>query len=593
MTQSRSDATATLPARSRLRKALVARRPDFAWNPPPWLAVAAVAVAAAVHIWVAWGPAAIMLQSDEITMLAEAQAIARGGSSWELLSAGYMPGLAIVLAPLWWFSNDSTVVFHASLGVVVALAMVSIIPLAAIARRFAMTRSAAVIIAALVVAAPSRALLSNYVFAEHLLLAVTAATFLAALRYVDNPTRGRAVVLGVAGGSTFLVHGRAVALVAVVGVWLLVRTRRDGASAWLAGTVMAGVSLASYALYRWAVGAVVSDDARFDALSQGFSDRSVGEFVGTMVGQAWYVTAAWPAVAVVGIGLLIRRRRLNGAAMLVPASLAATLLLAAIQLNPLADVDQVARLDLWVYGRYLDHVVTVAVVVGIATMVRVKSRILVWFPLVMSGAVAALFLVMTVPHMPVGGPYLHGHVTGIAHLLNDDYQYSDMSQPWVLLAAATVAIALLVAVAGQIKDALILIFALMWPLLSVATDATHVDRTEAYLRNLRGIEAQIDLLPEGSVVSYDGTGTRWYNFVVFYAHPHDVVLYEPAQGEDPVSDVVYGLTFSKDTAERGGMLIKDGYFPLAGLFVLPGDLYDELEREGRLDAPPWVVEEGE
>ena len=173
-----------------------------------WVPVVVVAGVLAVHGIVAWGTVLPHFQADEVGMVGNSLRIAHPSTSWELMGGSYMPGLAFLMAPAWWFTDDAVTVFHVGLAINVALAGLSVWPLALVARDVGANRNLAVVAAGVVSVAPAMSLSSNYLMAEHLLVLLTATTTHLAWRMSEHPSGRLAIALGSAAGLAFLAHGR-------------------------------------------------------------------------------------------------------------------------------------------------------------------------------------------------------------------------------------------------------------------------------------------------------------------------------------------------------------------------------------------------
>ncbi len=194
------------------------------WDPPAWVPILAVAAAVMTHGVVAWGEAFPLLPFDEITMVGSSRVVA-GQSPWMLSDAGFMPGLAVLLAPAWWFTDDGLLVYRVGLWMTVALGLAAIWPLGELVVRTGFSRRAGVTIAAVVMIAPARALISNVMLSETALLLAVATLLVVADTFSRRPSVAHALALGAAMGATVLAHGRGVAVV-VVAVGACAKGRR-------------------------------------------------------------------------------------------------------------------------------------------------------------------------------------------------------------------------------------------------------------------------------------------------------------------------------------------------------------------------------
>lgn len=561
---------------------LLRRRSDYVWQPPRWLAGFAVAIATAVQGFVAWGSLAPVITRDEIGYLGASYLVGTG-TSLDLAGAGYMPGIGILLAPVWWFTQNPQVVYPVAIGLCVALALLAIWPLSKLARYAGATPTASVIMAAVVTIAPARTLSSNYVMSESLLLLVTATACVLAVKLSKRPTIATALLFGLSVGGVVLAHGRGVAFAVAAGLWCLLMLWSNVKVALIAGMTALASSVTAYGIYVWTSSQLYANDERVSSTFRSLGERNPSDFLGTLIGQSWYAVAAWPAVVVVGVALLIHRLRLNSPALLIVISIVATMLFATIQLRH-GDGSGVPRTDLWVYGRYCDHLWTIVAVMGLAAITRVRWGAVSLSVLGATGVVCTMFLLVTVPQIPAYGYWVDVHVPGITHMLSLSLSVDEKPQPWLLLSVTVVLITALVLAAGAIRAAAVLTLALYFGLLSVSDDLVIVDE-DTPNRSYPGYSMFVRDFPENQKIGIDHRFGPNANLIIFGALPRESVWVD-IQEIDPGTEVVYGGLVSKPLEASGARLYSPASTQLSSAWVFPGSLYDELEAHGHLAEPP-------
>jgi hypothetical protein len=558
------------------------RAADFEFSPPRWLAWASVATVLAVYVFVAWTNLGPLFAADEISMVGEANVIAHASTTWTLAGSGYMPGLAILLAPAWWFTNDSFLVYHIGLGLGVALSVLTIWPLSSIARNFGIvSRPGAVIIASVVMLLPARTVPANYVIAESLLTLCTAAAFAMAYSFARNPTVRHSALLGVMVGLAFLAHGRAIALVVAAGLWIvLVAGRRWRLSiAFIASSGM--VTAGAWLLFRFVTSELFWHDTRLQSTFSGVSRLDPGALASATAGMAWYAMTAWPAMAIIGVAVIIKRSRLGRSpeSLMVIALILATAI-ALVQLHFDAQQSQ-PRLDIWIYGRYLDHLLTVVAVMGLAVLVRVRHRAIPAVVLVASAIIGFAFVLDTVPRIPVGGSWTDVHVAGASPMLSLANLDAGVAEPWVLITCSAVGIGVLFALLGWLRFSLpvLAVFALA---LSLATDSTRVDARDATKRLPRAINVELLLVPADEKVGFSADYATQINAFVFAEYPRTISIVTLPEAARHYSTFFTSYNDTAPAKYGAKRLFSPISFYSTMVWVFPGPLFDDLSARGML-----------
>jgi len=556
--------------------ALARRRLDFAWSPPALVPVGAILILVAVHAWVAMSATHPVLALDEVVMLGNSRVLVGAAPTWQLAGAGFMPGLAILIAPLWWFLDDPSVVYRIGIVVAVLLNLAAVWPLSLILRRCGASATASVTVAAVVMVAPARSLISNYLVSESLFLLATCVLVLVAMRMAEEPNVRLALACGLAAGAVVLAHGRGVALAAALGIWLLTYIRSHRVAA-VVGAVSVAVGVAAaYMLYRAITATLVVHDLRMDETLGGLAHFDSGAFLATVIGQAWYASLAWPAIAYLGLGLIAFRARRPGVARFILIAVAVSIAFAAITLN--TGVVGV-RQDAWYYGRYMDHLWTVLAAMGLVVAVRVR-----WWAASVAvagatAAVAVLMLLVTVPRIDFTTLWVDMHVLGISPWLSINAFVNGEPQPWLMLCALSLVLTCVVLVLAWFRSASVVVLAVGWAALSVAHDSV-IDLRDGGRAADSNVGAIRDL-PASAEVAIDRDLGYIVNMFVFDGRTREVALIDVADRSGTL-DVLYARPDDRRPRDDGALVFIPSLRTDAVAWVYPGPVFDELESAGQL-----------
>ena len=375
------------------------------WTPPDWLAWSAVIVVALVWILVAWHSDGPRYAADEVSNIGSAARLGDPGTLWALHGSSYLPAMPVLLAPLWWVFDSAEQVYRAATFVVAAIGIATLWPLARLSQMFGLTRNAAIVVAAIVSIAPGRALYGNYVWGETVLALAFTLLVIAGIRLGRDRSARNAILFGVAAGGLFAAHGRALPIVAVAGIALLIVAA--GAATRRAGILGAAAYVATlgavYAVYQYTATANVSDVREAATLSS-VADATAGVALDVLASQVWYQFASWSVLVFLGAAFLIARARRSRDAAAIWWLLAGFGgLLAFFSLFVAGSPSRHVRLDLHVYGRYLEGFSFILALLGLVAIVHGVTRARAIFAAASVVAVAGLFYLFSVPQMPPGG----------------------------------------------------------------------------------------------------------------------------------------------------------------------------------------------
>ncbi|MCV2394182.1 hypothetical protein OEB99_07675 [Actinotalea sp. M2MS4P-6] len=558
-----------------------------------WLvAAAAVAVALLVHVHAALGSTTPVWGEDEIGPLADARVIAAVGEPWTLSKLAYYPGWSVLLAPLWWITDDPQTVYRLAVGLSVLVGVASIAPLAALARRLRVDAPTAVALAAVITASPARSVMSNYVIIENFLVLIVALTAVAAVRYWERPGMARGLVLASAAAYAFFTHGRAIAIPIATALALAVAAwrRLPGARTALVATV--ALSVGAFLVYRGIVQQLYTGSREGAAIETVTSVTPVG-LLRTTVGQLWYQVAAWFGLTFLGgwvvVAAAVRevRRRRAAAAAWGALALAGQLGVVALFLGRvLTDPAAVGRQDYWFYGRYLDPFVVPLAVIGLAALVtRVRLRVVAGV-LVGAAVVSAAFVVVNLSHVDTGAPVAAINIGGVLvwQVLLGVVPRLATVVAVLLLSAAL----LLIGRTGRLGSVLAVGGLGIWfAISSVVVDTVVVDHLSRVWLTSSGVADLVDeVAPDATEIGYDMAGTlpAEDNRVTFWLSPRTVVRFDSAE-EPPPTDVVVARWEWPEGERLGAVRMGSLLFPDNAVWVLPGQRQDDLIADGMAERP--------
>lgn len=554
---------------------------------PRWVGVLSVLAAAAVLIKVQWGSAAPVFLADEVGNLGNALLFANPNTTWLLTGNAYMPGFSVLLTPIWWFTESPEVAYRAAVIIGAAVSLLVVVPLARIARHFGAPRYVSVVIGAIIVAAPSRALEANYIWAENFLVLLVCLTvaLLLSLGTAPAPRMSHAVLLGFCAGGAFLAHGRALPFALLVlagGVWLLRRHRRQAVAMLVTGVGM--LALAYLSLGYIASELYIRDDRVGKALGA-LRDTTVSGWSSAAGSQLWYEIAAWLGMSIVGALVLITLARRRGRDS-PEAVLAVSLVLLALAVPFLtSDLERAPfRLDLNLYGRYLDPFIVPLVACGLAAVwVGLSKRILRW-SLIITVISSAVFVLLCVPGLPVGALVTPAHLAGVAHFIDPGLAGTQVPDNWPVIATITLAstiCALLLTARPRILLALLGIWAVSVTLYS---DSVVFDSYESTTREKPDELVAIESVGDDIALHADSQSTRGYvlgNWYTFWSTPRAYVYVDLNEDTEPV-DLLLADLDAAWPLDQGGRPVAKTIVDGSAIWVFPGTAHDTLDEQNRV-----------
>lgn len=570
-------------------RSLAARRPDRVVEAPAWLAVCAVACVVLAHGIAAWGTVLPHFAADEVSMVGNSLVIGRFTTEWSLAGGGYMPGLAILMAPVWWFTDSAVTVFHVGLGINVALAGLAVWPLAVLARWAGAQPRMAIVLAAVVSIAPARLIPSNYLMAESLLVLTSAAALVAGIRLSARPSWRAALLFGFAVGAVFLSHGRGIGLVAGAGAWALLSWRRLRWNGAIAALSVTAASALAYALFVIVAHPLYDGSARESLTWDNVVNTTVGYAFATGMGQLWYAAFAWPAIAILGAALLVRRTRTGqgGGALLILLVTVSTFAVSVTQTYERAT--PTPRLDPWIYGRYVDHLWVCLAVIGLAVLTRVRWAGVALAVVGSSALVCGVFLWVTAPQTPVGGWWVDVHVAGLAPFLDLEAVYQQYPEAWLRLSVLLMLFTVVVLCSAWVRSFHVIVLAVLWLSTGMSHDLLSINaRDERH--NAAGVDPyDVGLIPADARLGIIDATVGNPNLLVFTAWPREVGLLPHEALDDAGArsgvDVIFVGAQVEDFEPEGARLFAPTADNGLRAWVLPGEVFDRLEGNGQLVQP--------
>lgn len=581
------------------------------WVPRLWVTWTWVALSVITHVIVAKDSNAVSFDRDEVGNLFNGIYLAKGPVPTELYGSAYMPGLGVLLSPLWMFQSDPIWTYRAAIVIVTILGIATMWPFARLAREWGVSPRAGVIIGAVVSLAPARVLHTNNVLAEHLLVFCLAWLAVLTFTLLRRRTIGAGLLFGAVAGASLWSHGRALPVVGVAFLGLVILAFR-APRAGLAGlATLIPVCASGVYLLRKITAAFYPYDQRESKLVSELFDNNPLELLDATASQLWYVLAAWSALAVAGVVAIVVRARVSSSAAeargaqaeeraepeeaaadrvaavwigigLAAGALHAVLLLAGTEPAAL-------RLDIHVYGRYIDAYAPVVAVIGLAVLVRGMTHKLAIIIAAYTVVTVALFHLVTEPRIPTGGFWTSVHLYGIAFMMNPAYIASDVRDPWWAMSLLAVALAAGITLAAwRGRNALVAVVAGYFLFATLATDQGKLAEHEAGRRYIPLQATMVSMLPGPPASAGDNNvdviGLNM-NRYAYYAYPAPWASFAESTAERPAGDV---LISSKDSRAA----IEGGAWPLNGslsgdvlVWIYPGELRDELDADGRVAHP--------
>lgn len=609
----------TTPASGEVRSATIDDQPDKVADPaalsdrpavaagPFWNVAAVISVVTLLVLNIIVSRTAIAPRTpwDEIAPLQMARELAGQGPVSQMSGAGYYPGWGILLTPIWWFTQDPAEVYAATIGVVIALAMITILPLMQIARLLGQTSAQAVTAAALTLSVPARTVNADYTLAENLLALLVACSALAAFRLWQRPSPLTLVLFILAVTAAYLTHTRALAVVLAAAVWLLLFVLRDwrvtvGGAALLVG----GYWLVKLLVAEITVPMLLSGFGQGELLGDKLENLAPGPFFRVAFAQAWGQFAGSFGVTALGLVVLaffvwreLRALRVG------PYGFMAGLLFIASVVSVIAwsNAGPQERFDAQVYTRYIDPFAVLAMLLGVVALLRVVRRPLL---LVAAGLVVvdtAVVLLKVAPWANTWGT-TNGPANSAAILAwtplrpSEPFPHPLIPAPgnanelWFWASLCLVAGVVVMFAVRTRPRALAVLMLISFAVLSLfANPSQPRDYPAPFTEALESAES-VSGDPAGSLSvdldmecrGPDLTHHQVTNWSGYWLSPREVEIVDPRQDENYDSDIVIACGDWPRGQELGAEAIAGSGYYTYKVWVLPGELQNELDDAGLL-----------
>lgn len=609
----------TTPASGEVRSATIDDQPDKVADPaalsdrpavaagPFWNVAAVISVVTLLVLNIIVSRTAIAPRTpwDEIAPLQMARELAGQGPVSQMSGAGYYPGWGILLTPIWWFTQDPAEVYAATIGVVIALAMITILPLMQIARLLGLTSAQAVTAAALTLSVPARTVNADYTLAENLLALLVACSALAAFRLWQRPSPLTLVLFILAVTAAYLTHTRALAVVLAAAVWLLLFVLRDwrvtvGGAALLVG----GYWLVKLLVAEITVPMLLSGFGQGELLGDKLENLAPGPFFRVAFAQAWGQFAGSFGVTALGLVVLaffvwreLRALRVG------PYGFMAGLLFIASVVSVIAwsNAGPQERFDAQVYTRYIDPFAVLAMLLGVVALLRVVRRPLL---LVAAGLVVvdtAVVLLKVAPWANTWGT-TNGPANSAAILAwtplrpSEPFPHPLIPAPgnanelWFWASLCLVAGVVVMFAVRTRPRALAVLMLISFAVLSLfANPSQPRDYPAPFTEALESAES-VSGDPAGSLSvdldmecrGPDLTHHQVTNWSGYWLSPREVEIVDPRQDENYDSDIVIACGDWPRGQELGAEAIAGSGYYTYKVWVLPGELQNELDEAGLL-----------
>lgn len=552
------------------------------WRLGAWLAVS---VAVVGHVWVMGSSFAAGTPSfnfDEVASLMPSRAIL-GLPTPEVGGSGYFPLPAVLAAPIWWFTSDPVTFYRAALVLSVAVGLLALWPLTRIATRFGLTTAQAATVAGIVMAVPARTVQAEYVLAEKPLMLILALVVLAVLRLTERPTYARAVLVSFLVALSYFTHARMPTLIVATAVWFLLFAVRR---LWIGAVGL--VSLAAFSwLAHWGALRIIELVTHFRQ-GQDFGSLHPGLLARTVLGQAWSQVVSTFGLAPLGLLVIVllvvaeARRRSVGPALFVLLAVGAMFAGSAIDwAQPrwlYADADP--RLDVWIYGRYVDPLFAFVLLAALAAVVRGVQRRQAWTSAALGLVIVLATVLWLAPQAPTDGFLTPAHAPGAAAFA----WALPHTRFWVIASVVAMVPPALLLVA-RVRPVVVLAVVLV---LGAAGTAT-VNVASGDFHDLRAESQPIRDTVVRIVREHPGTSISYFSECPGQGHQgrgrsnrYAWAVLPTVLGTDPGADLVIACPTHPAAAQPGAIALPGTTDGLYRVWVRPGRLQDELRSEGLL-----------
>ena len=553
----------------------------------------------AFHLWLSSSMDDALL-SDGMAYLANARWLGgAGGETWMGQTGFYNAGYSAVLAPLFFFMDDPRRIFRGVLVVNAVLATLAFPVYWALAKRIGLTRWLAMAAGLVAAVYPSVLLQASIEWSDNLYHLVFALLLLslhhlvapATPRSGPNPTRlpalnwdenrwgwGWGAAVGFFGAYLYAVHPRALGVIPVLVLALLVlawRGTTDRRAALVGLAVLVVTFFVVRAVHNVLIDAMWADDrpvTEGDVLSRLTEPSLVKGLFLRLFGHSWYLLVASFGLVAAAITWLWRRRTQ-------PFALTVILLCGATMGAGALMMSDATRVDHFVYGRYNEGFLPALLVIGVAGLVElVRTRHVVTLLLANAAGIVALGAITVATN---GGDTFSGDVMplNVLGILAWESSRSRVDVAAVSMIAVVITAVVLLARTKALPLALAVVL-VTFAGGSARARTEVLDPWSSFFSGITELPEAVDALPTDVRVTYERAGF-YADAGVFYQFElldRGVTFWD--EGEDASTDLVITHREWPDAGAHGARLIfAERYHPQA-LWVLPGELADDLDAAG-------------
>ncbi|GGL28982.1 hypothetical protein H9L10_02645 [Phycicoccus endophyticus] len=575
-------------------------------------AVLTVVATAAIYYLVSLSAIAPRTPWDENGVLELGRALSGDDNVTPMWTSGYYPGWPVLIAPIWWFTSSAATVYLAANTLSNVIGLATIVPLALIGRRIGLTTPQAVTAGALTMMLPSNAGLADYVLSEQLLgfLIVWAAYFV--FRLDSRPSLGNALgLLAFTLGAVFT-HPRALVVAPVVLIWLVGRAvlqRRSRRTLLLVVLVV----LVTVPLVKLGADGLASLNTR-GGFSQGeglmrtLRNFEPFTFVKVLFTETWaQLVATLGLIALGAVAVtarayveVVRLRTFGPMVFVFGLSLAGALLaFFAGSREGAKYYGSEPRLDSWLYTRYINPFIIVAVLVGVAVLFKVVSARLLAVSIALAAFVAGVVVLVFADSLPTwGSTYGPGNVAGLRAwegMWPTGQPYDIPLRPTLengsrfwLVASLFLGVVML-AYAGFTRSSRVMVPFLV-ALTAVYAAMSNPSLAREYPAHIEAAVKSAESVAGDGYLSLDidikcrtGRNSRptTVNWLGYWMSPRDVDLVDPTK-EDFDADLIVACVDWDRAQSLGAQPLADSENYGFQVWVPAGSLQDELEQAGEL-----------
>lgn len=553
-----------------------------------WLLLGAFVVFV-IHLYPGLDAANPVVFEDEIGYLLNARAMAGQLSGVSIGPMGtYSVGWSIAMVPLALVFTDPYHFYRAVLVLAAVTSAVSVVLLYWILRQLTpASKAVAAAAATAALLAPGLSLMSGYAYAESWFVLVFLAAAASAIRWFDTHSRGSAATFGFFGASCYITHGRGLGVLLVTLVALLLglpdrSTRRSAA-------VGVGVAVLTAIVGRSLQNSVESEIylVAFDRLSEGFQklfDPPLRYQAATFSGQFFTLSAGTLGLSVVGLAIVLRRIA-SGSSDPHLRSLLWILLAAgsvyAISALSFGDTiaEDPARLDYYVYGRYVDSIGPLFAglgLVGIATATT-RRRLAADLSIAAVSTVVALgaLLLLVGSDQLSGRPVAALSIAGLAAWMDPDAAELPLWPPLL----ATIGVLAAVGVRRGTGSAVALSVGVAFAALTAVGEIRTMRPLDEPWQEFLTLDDQLVAL-QPDAVSFDDSSDHLYARNGYQFLLTNTEFFFDAGSGVPSADVVVAARDWAAASELGARRLGSEKRIDQSVWVLPGGLQDDLAARG-------------